>query len=447
MNPNQIGCPSPPTRVIAVDVLRGLVIFMLIPDLSGGFSFHKMAALYPDNAVWGWLGQQFHHVPWSGAVLWDFVMPVFIFLVGVAIPYSYQNRRARGDSHGQLLIHAIIRAVALCLLGLLIQYVRFSPHSQIEELLPFVILFLGLPLTEWARRYFGIDDEARAYRYYNLLSVLILSIVGVWTLRHCAQSTYTFSLILTQIGLAYLPAFLLVRQRPVVQFAVAMMNLLAYGAAFAVFVPPSELHATGEAFTGYFSHWNNGDNLAAAFDLWFLNLLPRAEPYVIGSRGDHTLSIIPLISTMLFGVLIARRIMSMHDKRKLVYQLLAVALLAIVSGWVLSTSIWPLVKPLNTPSWIIFSTGIALLTLTLLYWICDVSGKTRWAMPLVVLGTNSVLLYCLASIERWRITGILEKLAGADFLAHEPIIESLFVLVTLWLVAFVLYRVRVFIRL
>lgn len=443
MNPNQIGCPSPPTRVIAVDVLRGLVIFMLIPDLSGGFSFHKMAALYPDNAVWGWLGQQFHHVPWSGAVLWDFVMPVFIFLVGVAIPYSYQNRRAHGDSHGQLLVHAIIRAVALCLLGLLIQY---EPYYRLEELLPFLILLLGLPLTEWCQRYFGIADKAKVYRYYNLLSVLILSAVGIWVWQHYVQlRQYHFNQILTQIGLAYLAAFLLVRQRPIVQFVVAMIILAVHGAAFAFFVPPPELHQADAAFTDYFAHWNNGDNLAAVFDLWFLNLLPRAEPYVV--TGHHTLVIIPLISSMLFGMLVARHIMSIHDKRKLVYQLLAVALLAIVSGWVLSTSIWPLVKPLNTPSWIIFSTGIALLTLTLLYWICDVSGKTRWAMPLVVLGTNSVLLYCLASIERWRITGLLEKLAGADFLAHEPIIESLFVLVTLWLVAFVLYRVRVFIRL
>ena len=55
------------------------------------------------------------------------------------------------------------------------------PHIAIEELLPFVILFLGLPLTEWARRYFGIDDEAEHVRLLQPLSVLILSIVGVWT--------------------------------------------------------------------------------------------------------------------------------------------------------------------------------------------------------------------------------------------------------------------------
>lgn len=432
-----------PTRVVAVDVLRGLVLFLLIPDLFGGFSFYKMAVLYPDDVVWGWLGHQFHHVPWTGAVLWDFVMPVFIFLVGVAIPYSYQNRRSRGDSHGQLLIHAIIRAVALCLLGLLIQY---EPYCRLEELLPFLILILGLPITEWSQRYFGIVDKAKAYRYYNLLSVLILSAVGIWVWEHYVQlHQYHFNQILTQIGLAYLPAFLLVRHRPVVQFSVAMIILATHGAAFAFFVPPSELHQADAAFTGYFAHWNNGDNLAAVFDLWFLNLLPRAEPYVV--NGHHTLVIIPLISSMLFGMLVGRHIMLMHDKGKVVYQLLVVALLAIVSGWLMALSIFPLVKLMNTPSWIILSAGVALFLLAMMYWLCDVSGQTRWAVPFIVLGANSVLLYFLASTQRWRITVLLEKFAGTDFLAHKPVIESLFVLATLWLVAFVLYRVRVFIRL
>lgn len=445
MNPNEPCHPSPSTRVIAVDVLRGLVMLLLIPDLSGGFSFYKMAALYPDNAVWVWLGQQFRHVSWSGAALWDFVMPVFILSVGVAIPYSYQNRLARGDSHGQVLIHAIIRAVALCLLGLLIQY---KPYSRIEELLPFLILILGLPLTEWARRYLQIDDGAKAHRYFNLLSALILSIVGIWIWQHYQQlNGYTFNQILTQIGLAYLPAVLLVRQRPVVQFAVAMLILLVYGAAFALYEPSSKANQASPAFTGYFSHYNDGDNLAVAFDLWFMNLLPRAEPYVGNIHGHHTLAVIPLISSMLFGMLVARRLMSTYDKRKLVYQLLAVALLAIVSGWLLSLSAFPLVKPLNTPSWIIFSTGIAVLMLVLVYWLCDVSGHTRWTIPLIVLGANPVLLYVLASTERWRITNLLGKLAGTDVVARGPVFESLFVLVTLWFLAFILYRTRVLIRL
>ena len=443
MNPTELRGPSPPARVIAVDVLRGLVIFLLIPDLLGGFSFYKMAALYPDNAIWGWLGQQFHHVPWSGAAIWDFVMPVFIFLVGVAIPYSYQNRRARGDSHGQLLIHAIIRAVALCLLGLLIQY---EPYCRLEELLPFLILFLGLPLTEWSQRYLGIADKAKAYRYYNLLSVLILSAVGIWMWQHYVQlHQYNFNQILTQIGLAYLAAFLLVRQRPVVQFAVAMIILAAHGAAFALFVPPPALHQADAAFTGYFAHWNNGDNLAAVFDLWFMNLWPRAEPYVVNKH--HTLVIIPLISSMLFGMLVARHIMSTHDKRKLVYQLHAVALSAIMSGWLMSLSIFPLVKLMNTPSWIILSTGVALFLLAMMYWLCDVSGQTRWAIPFIVLGTNSVLLYFLASTQRWRITKILGKFVEEEVLSRDPVMESLFVLGTFWILALVLYRVGVFIRL
>ena len=99
----------------------------VIPDLRG-FLLHKMAALYPhDNAVWGEKRTTISsRSPGWSCSLQDFVMPVF-YLFWLVLPFHIPAKSALPwIPHGQLLVHAIIRAVALCLLGLLIQYVRFS---------------------------------------------------------------------------------------------------------------------------------------------------------------------------------------------------------------------------------------------------------------------------------------------------------------------------------
>src|SRR5436309_3248582 len=75
-------------RVVAVDILRGLVLILLLPDLAGGFSFYQMAERYPDHWLWEPLASQFRHVPWSGVALWDLVMPLFVFVIGLSMALS-----------------------------------------------------------------------------------------------------------------------------------------------------------------------------------------------------------------------------------------------------------------------------------------------------------------------------------------------------------------------
>src|SRR6185436_10078218 len=45
-----------PRRVVAVDVFRGLVILILVPDVLGGFSFFRVAHEFPDSTFWSSLG-------------------------------------------------------------------------------------------------------------------------------------------------------------------------------------------------------------------------------------------------------------------------------------------------------------------------------------------------------------------------------------------------------
>src|SRR6185312_10613406 len=55
--------------------------------------------------------------------------------------------------------------------------------------------------------------------------------------------------------------------------------------------------------SGFAAHWNKNSNLAWAFDVWFLNLFPREQPFVANRGGYATLSFIPTLGTMILGLL------------------------------------------------------------------------------------------------------------------------------------------------
>ena len=79
-----------------------------------------LAPMLPDR-IGTAVAKQFTHVKWEGLHCYDLIWPVFMFIVGVAMPFSLANRRAKGDSKGKLLFHAVKRSVILFILGMIAQ--------------------------------------------------------------------------------------------------------------------------------------------------------------------------------------------------------------------------------------------------------------------------------------------------------------------------------------
>src|SRR5262249_26226224 len=80
-----------------------------------------VARNFPDSPVWQFLGLQTDHVAWVGCVLWDLIQPSFMFMVGVAMPFSIASRRARRGSESNIVAHAVSRALSLVLLSIFLQ--------------------------------------------------------------------------------------------------------------------------------------------------------------------------------------------------------------------------------------------------------------------------------------------------------------------------------------
>lgn len=102
-------------RLESLDALRGLDMFLLV-GLAGIF---RALPKLSDNTVFNFLTQQCYHPEWHGFTLWDLVFPLFIFIVGVAMPFSFARRLQQQGGRRRLYKHVVIRTVVLFLLGLL----------------------------------------------------------------------------------------------------------------------------------------------------------------------------------------------------------------------------------------------------------------------------------------------------------------------------------------
>src|SRR5436853_6258191 len=109
--------PPKPERLVSLDTYRGFLMLVLA---TSAFQIHKLAAGVKQGPIWSFLSYEFSHPEWRSCSFWDLVQPSFMFMVGVAVPYSVASRRAKGDSQGRIVGHALGRSRSLILLGVFI---------------------------------------------------------------------------------------------------------------------------------------------------------------------------------------------------------------------------------------------------------------------------------------------------------------------------------------
>ena len=104
------------TRVTSIDALRGFSMFWII---GGGTVFRSLDGIF-NHPMTAFIGKQLKHVEWLGFHFEDLIMPLFIFIVGVAVPFSISNRLKRGQSRGRIYLHIVKRTAVLYLLGVML---------------------------------------------------------------------------------------------------------------------------------------------------------------------------------------------------------------------------------------------------------------------------------------------------------------------------------------
>jgi len=113
------------TRLMSLDALRGFDMFWIIGGAGLVSALARVCGL-PE----GWtetLDLQFTHVTWEGFRFFDLIFPLFVFLSGVAVPFSVLSKRGRGDSVAKLQFGIVKRSLVLVAIGLSFSVFRFDP--------------------------------------------------------------------------------------------------------------------------------------------------------------------------------------------------------------------------------------------------------------------------------------------------------------------------------
>lgn len=104
-------------RIISADALRGFDMFWI---MGGDIGFQSLDNIF-HNRLSGIIKNQFDHTEWFGFHFEDIIMPLFLFLVGFSMVYSYRKRLAKGATDKDMWIHTLKRVVILWILGMIVQ--------------------------------------------------------------------------------------------------------------------------------------------------------------------------------------------------------------------------------------------------------------------------------------------------------------------------------------
>jgi len=128
----------PAERLLSIDALRGFDMFWII---GGGTLLESLADVWPHPVTQN-IKEQLEHVEWQGFHFEDLIFPLFLFIVGVVLPFSISSRRQRGQSSASIHLHIFKRSLAIILLGLIFNDLLHFEWAQMRW--PGVLQRIGL---------------------------------------------------------------------------------------------------------------------------------------------------------------------------------------------------------------------------------------------------------------------------------------------------------------
>ncbi len=102
-------------RLVSLDTFRGITMFLLIAEAA--FVYESLLEAFPEPGLLNSIFTQFTHHPWNGLRFWDLIQPFFMFIVGVAMPFSLNKRLANHENRAEVTKHILKRCFYLFLFG------------------------------------------------------------------------------------------------------------------------------------------------------------------------------------------------------------------------------------------------------------------------------------------------------------------------------------------
>lgn len=328
-----------PQRLQSLDVLRGVTIAaMMLVNKQGNDAGY--AAL--------------QHVPWHGATPTDWIFPFFLFMVGIALPFSIASRRRQGATDAEIMRHAVTRGLILFALGVFEKNFPFLSTAWDTFRIPGVLQRIAFcyvagtaMLLYTTRKQQGIVAAALLLGYWILLAFVPVPGAGVVPMtREFASQNW--------------PAWV---------DQLTMGRHLGYGGrTWDANGLLSSLPSIVTLQFGIFAAWalEAGLTRAATLRLAAWGVVSVVAGWVWGGFQ-------PLIGLGIIGE-------------------------PSVGG----ALVFPINKMLWTSSYVLYTAGLGLVALAACLWLVDLRRRhpdpPRWALPFTVLGTNAIFAYLASGL-------------------------------------------------
>jgi heparan-alpha-glucosaminide N-acetyltransferase len=340
-------------RITSIDIMRGitLILMLFVNDLFM-------------QGVPSWLGHR--PADFDGMGLADWVFPGFLFMVGMAIPFSIGKRISEGQNTFSIAKHIGIRTVSLLIIGvLMLNSERVNPEfTGIGKNLWTFLMYAGVFLiwnnyTKNEKNFFTVEGLK--------LAGIALLVFLVFRFRS-GEFENNGSLITGWWGIP---------------------GLIGWGylvAAFIYLAVRDSILNTVVALLFFLSF-----NILSSLDL--LNSLNPVKP-ILGVVIEGNVPFI-IISGMLTALILKKY--STEDYRKVIVTIVTIGLVSIASGFVLRN--WFIIsKEQATPSWGLICSGISMIVFSLIYWITDIKKQIRWSAFIKPAGENSLTAYLIPGV-------------------------------------------------
>ena len=339
---------------------------------------------------WQYVYPPLVHAEWHGCTPTDLVFPFFLFVVGVSLFFSfakYQNVLSK-----ESFLRVARRTLLIFVIGLFINsYPQWmTDYSQL--------------------RIMGVLQRIAVA--YGISALIVLSVPSRWLPRLC-----TF-ILLIYWGLLY--------------------------------------------FFGGPDPYSLQGNATIPFDRAILGENHLYRGFGIPFDPEGILSSLSSVVTVIIGYLAGKMIKEAESNR-IVVKLVLYGAACTVIGY-LWGFFFPLNKPLWTSSYVLYTAGLASLLFALLIYIIDMKGYKKWTLIFSVFGMNPLFLFVLSVVwgktlrlliripdgegnivagSVWLYQNIFVPLAGN---MNGSLLYALAHIIIFWLIAYVLYKCRVFVK-
>ncbi|TXE06589.1 hypothetical protein ES711_13880 [Gelidibacter salicanalis] len=338
---------------------------------------------------WSYIYAPLRHAAWHGCTPTDLVFPFFLFIVGLSLFFSFKKYNAVASKAATFKI--LKRTLIIFLIGLLLNL----------------------------------------YPYFNFEGVRIMGV-------------------LQRIALAYgAGALLCVNFKRQKLLLIAALLLLGYWALL--------------YFGGNANPYSLEGNIVRQFDLFLFGEQHVYKGFGIPFDPEGVLSSIPAVGTVIIGYLIGDLMDSTTSIPLKMKKLLLYGAVMTIIGYLWGL-VFPINKPLWTSSYVLYTAGLATLVLALLIFIIDYKKFSTWSKPFVHFGSNPLFIFVFSGVYAKTISYLIKipvsdgesvslyRYLFAEVLAplfgnmNGSLAFAISHIIVFWLICYILYRNKIFIK-